>query len=161
MATITYRFRNGTRSPKGVTVQDVLDDRDRVILEHGEASVELATRAVLADPDKYPALRAFGPPDMEVAFENAIADGVRYAFGAVERIRVISMPTATQPGREIRVRELPMVQSASGSLVYERFEVMAADRVKRNFYIDRCRRELKDLTDRLDEILAEIQELTI
>lgn len=155
---ITYEFRAGTRAPANVTAYDVMSERDRIAKEYGEASIKLATAAVMSRPEDFPALRAFGPRDMEEAFEKSTAAAIRYAFDSVHRVRVVVEATPTSPPVRVSVRELVSVPGKNGP-VYERFTVVAKNVDMRDHYLTECDRLIEQYTKKLREITTELREL--
>ena len=67
MTGTAYQFKTGTHIPKGVTPEGIMAERDRIEHDYGKATIENSVTAVLAHPEKYPNLRAFGPAKHRLA----------------------------------------------------------------------------------------------
>jgi hypothetical protein len=146
---VIAQFKSGAVVPKGVTADGVLAERDRIAQAFGHASVELATKAVMGDPEKYPNLRAFGPRNAEEALEHGISDGIRYAFRNVIRVKVTK--------HEPEMRKLQLVTTDAGVQSYERFEVVARTPPYRRQVLRRLAREAQNAANRQRDTLAELE----
>ena len=112
---MAYQFKTGAHIPKGVTPEGIMQERDRIEHDYGKVTIEHAVDAVLAHPEKYPNLRAFGPGDETEAMRRGITEGIRRAFRIVIVRREEPAPKAAE-SRQIRV--IHNVQDADGDLVY-------------------------------------------
>lgn len=155
MADNSYQFKPGAHIPKGVTPEGVAEERDRIDHDYGgKATIENAVDAVMAHPDKYPNLRAFGPPNAEAAMRQGIMQGIRAAFRSVVIVRLDPGPEAAP--RYVRV--IHSVQDTDGDLVYQPIQVIRQVPAERRFLIASLRRDAALFADKMRDVLAEIEE---
>jgi hypothetical protein len=151
----TCQFKPGAHIPKGVTPEGVQEERDRIDHDYGgKATIENAVDAVMAHPDKYPNLRAFGPADETEAMRRGIMQGIRMAFRVVVVERLDPGPQAVP--RYVRV--IHSVQDDEGNLVYKPIEVIRQDPAEKKYLIASLRRDAVAYSDKQRDVLAEIEE---
>lgn len=154
MGEMVYQFKASAHVPKGVTPEGVMEERDRIENDYGKATIENSVEAVMTDPEKYPNLRAFGPVDEAHAMRWAIAEGVRSAFQAVVIRR-------TEPKQKVEprlIRVLHSVKDDEGELVYKPIQAIRQSPDQKKWLIGQLRRDARLFTEKLNDILAEIEE---
>lgn len=151
-----YQFKPGAHIPKGVTPDGVAAERDRIEHDYGKATIENSVEAVLAHPEKYPNLRAFGPADEADAMRQGITAGIRRAYRAVAISR-------TEPKKETEtrwVRVFHSVEDKDGDLVYKPLEAIRQSPSERKYLIGQLRHDAGLFAERMRDVLAEIEEAT-
>jgi hypothetical protein len=146
---VTYIFKAQARVPEGVTADGVIAELWDIGERFGSRSVEAATKAVLAEPGRYPMLRAFGPANMEEAFEKCIRDGITYA------VRMVVIHKESGP-EYVEVRPVYLVPNEAGERVYEPIEVIAKSQPLQNYLIGELRGDAAAFARKLENTLAEI-----
>lgn len=141
------RFRTAARVPHGVTAEQVVAELDDIARRFGRRSVDAAVKAVLSEPDRYPALRAFGPEDAETAFRDAIREGVEYAA------RVVVKVDEAEPEREVRL--LHIVHDSDEAVWATLPEIAKSEPMQREL-VRRLQRDAETFTRRMQDILAEL-----
>ena len=154
MADTVYQFKAGAHIPKGATPEGVMEERDRIEHDYGKATIDNSVDAVLAHPDKYPNLRAFGPANEKEALRLGIANGIRQAYRAVVIRRV--EPEQKVPARQIRV--LHSVQDSAGDLVYKPIQAIRTISDEKKYLIGQLRRDAALFAEKMNDVLAEIEE---
>jgi hypothetical protein len=142
------KFKSSARVPDGVTPDGILAELDDIKERFGKATPEAATKAVLAEPERYPMLRAFGPANAEEAFERAIRDGITYAVRMI--VHIEDDPTVT----ETRARFL--VEDDQGDQVWEPMPVIVKNEKYQNQLIRELRGDASAFAQKLENVLAEI-----
>jgi hypothetical protein len=142
------RFKKAARVPDGVTAEQVLAELDAIEAQYGRKSVDDAVKAVLTEPEKYPALRAFGPPDAETAFREAIREAVTYA------VRIIVHEAG--PG-EPETRVLHVVHDpGDGAPVWADIATIGQSEPYQRELVRGLRRDAEAFADKLRATLAEL-----
>ena len=144
-----YKFKDTARVPKGVTASQVMNELDAIGERFGKRSPDVATDAVIKDPDRYPALRAFGPDSPEQAFRDAIRDGITYAVRQVVEDR----------DGDGQTRALFLVQDSDGDRVWEPIKIIAVTEPYQKQLIAELRRDAAAFTRKLNTVLAEIEQV--
>lgn len=148
-----YKFKQAAHIPEGVTPGAVMAEMDAIEAEYGKKTPELAADAVIAHPEQYPALRAFGPESPDAAFRKAIRDGITYAM------RCIVLVEEDKPKDEPEVRALFLVTDPDGDKVYEPIENIAINVDYRAQLIAELRKDAMTFTTKMNNTLAEIERL--
>ena len=151
-----YEFKPGAHIPKGVTPDGIGEERDRIKHDYGKATIENSLDAVLTHPEKYPNLRAFGPDDEEDAMKQGIARGIRRAYQSV----VIKRMEPKKEAESRYVRVFHSVKDDEGDLVYEPVSVIRESPGERKYLIGQLRRDVDLFTDKMKDVLAEIEEIS-
>lgn len=151
---MVYDFKKAARIPKGVTADGVMEERDRIEQEYGKATMEASTNAVLSEPERFPNLRAFGPVDPEEAFREGISRGIRHAFASIIPVRV----SADNDPKAREVRVIFPVPDEDGDMVWQPIQVIKESEVQRKHLIGQLRRDAKLFADKMQDVLAELEE---
>lgn len=151
---MVYEFKAGAHIPKGVTPAGILAERDRIEHDYGKVTLDNSVTAVMADPEKYPNLRAFGPADEGEAMRRGIAEGIRRAYRSITFKR--EAPAAKPESRQIRI--LHSVQDSDGDRVFKPLDVIRKSPDERAWLLDDLRKDADELADKLRDCLAEIAE---
>ena len=144
-----YKFKDTARVPRGVTAAQVMNELDAIGERFGKRSPDIATDAVIKDPDRYPALRAFGPASAEQAFRDGIRDGITYAVRQVVEDR----------DGDGQTRALFLVQDSDGDRVWEPIKIIAVTEPYQKQLIAELRRDAAVFTRKLNTVLAEIEQV--
>ena len=149
-----YQFKSGAHIPKGVTPEGIMAERDRIEHDYGKATIENSVAAVMAHPEKYPNLRAFGPGSKDDAMRRGIAEGIRSAYQAV----VIRRAEARQKSEARQIRVIHSVKDGAGDLVYRPIQAIRQSPGERKYLIASLRRDASLFAERMRDVLAEIEE---
>lgn len=150
---MVYQFKADARVPKGVTPEGILAERDRIEHDYGKATIANSVAAVMAHPDKYPNLRAFGPADESEAMRRAIAEGIRVAYRSVIIKRE---PVKNEKPEPRQVRILHSVRDAEGELVYKPLDVIRESPAEVAYLIEQLRKDADNFASKMRDCLAEI-----
>jgi len=154
MTGTAYQFKTGTHIPKGVTPEGIMAERDRIEHDYGKATIENSVTAVLAHPEKYPNLRAFGPSNDQDAMRRGITDGIRAAYRSV----IILRTEAKQKVEARQIRVIHSVQDKDGDLVYRPIQVIRESPDEKKSLIAQLRRDANLFAEKMRDVLAEIEE---
>lgn len=146
-------FKRGAHVPKGVTPEQILAELDDIEDLYGTKSPAVAAEAVLKDPERFPALRSFGPADEAEAFRDAIRRAVTYAV----RIIVEVSDDADVPGPEVRL--LHLVADDGGDLEWRTLRVIASDEKLRLQLIGELASDADAFAAKQRNVLEEIRRL--
>jgi hypothetical protein len=142
------RFKQAARVPPGVTPEQVLAELADIEARFGRRSVDDAVKVVLSEPDRYPALRAFGPPDAETAFLQAVRESILYA------VRIIVQDA--DPG-EPECRVLHIVHDpGDGQAVWADLSTIAQSEPYQAELVRALRRDAEAFSHKLTTTLAEL-----
>lgn len=151
---MSIAFKDAARVPKGVEPEQVMAELDEIEALYGRKSPEIAAEAVLKEPDRFPALRAFCPESPEEAFRDAI----RRAMAYVGRIIVeVSDLAADKTPTEIRV--LHLVTADDGVKEWQTLQVIASDERRRLELFAELAKDADVFAVKQRNILAEIRRL--
>jgi hypothetical protein len=154
-AGMVYQFKSSARIPKGVTPEGIMAERDRIEHDYGKATIGNSVEAVLADPGKYPNLRAFAPATQREAMRQAIEQGIRYAYRMVTVQRVT--PAGKTEARQIRV--IHSVRDDEGELTYKPIQVIRQSPGEVKYLIAQLQKDADDYANKMRDVLAEIAEV--
>lgn len=151
---MTFKFKPSARVPSGITPDQVLAEIDalQAIRPQGVGITDFAADQVIAKPEKYPALRAFGPKDADEAFWEAVRAGVAYAIRMV-----IEVADDIASSSEIRARFL--VRNSEGDSVYEPITVIIKEPDYKNQLLTELENDLEAFGRKQRNVLAEIRRL--
>lgn len=147
-----YQFKNSARVPEGATPEGVLAELAEIEARTGKCGPEFAAKAVIAEPERYPVLRSFGPRDAQEAFENAIRDGITYAVRAI-------ITVDEGHGEPVEVRALFLVPDEDGDKVWEPLDVVAKSEPYQLYLIQEMESDLEAYSRKLRNALREITRL--
>ena len=158
---MTYQFKESTRVPTRADGQKA--SANGVMAEYymtaevsgGHASAANAAKVVMANPEKYPNLRAFGPADAEEALRLGIQRGISEAFRSV----VIIREPKTKDDKPRMVRVLHSVHDEEGEQVFKPLEVISRDKGMRKDLLAQLRNDAKVFAAKVEVVLAELDEL--
>jgi len=151
---MVYQFKSGAYIPKGVTPEGIMEERDRIEHDYGKVTIENSVEAVLASPEKYPNLRAFGPADEAEAMRQGVADGIRRAYRVVVVRRV--NPEGRSESRQIRV--IHSIRDQDDEFTYKPLEVIRESPEDRKYLILQLQKDADAYADKMRDVLAEIAE---
>jgi hypothetical protein len=145
------RFKHAARVPPGVNAGQVVAELDAIEQQFGRKSVDDTVKAVIAEPDRYPSLRAFGPPDAETAFIEAMRAGIEYA------VRIVVKDSA--PG-EPETRLLHVVHDpADGAPVWADVPAIAQSESYQVELTRNLRRDAEAFSRKLVAVFAELESI--
>jgi hypothetical protein len=151
-----YKFKDAAKIPRteaipgGITPEIVLAELDDVEAACGKKTPELATDEVIAYPEKYPALRAFGPASPDAAFKEGIRRGITYAVRAIVEIEEVVN------GEPEEIRALFLVTDSDGDEVYQTLEVIAREPDQAAELLQELRADARAFSRKLNSVLATI-----
>lgn len=148
---MSLAFKHAAHVPHGVTPEQVLAELDDIRERYGRNGPDVAADAVLKEPDRYPALRAFCPDTPEDAFREAVRRAVTYAV----RI-IVEVTDADEP---VEVRVLYVVTDDEGLPDYQPLRVIASDERRKLELLDELDRDLTAQARKQRNVLAEIRRL--
>lgn len=149
-----YQFRGGITIPEGVTPDGIMAERSQIEQDYGRVTTELSVEAVLAQPERFPNLRAFGPADEADAMRRALAEGIRNAYRSV----VIVRPETRKPLRAIHRLDRKNDDGTFES-VFKEFEVIRRTPEDRKALIKQLRQEAEAFQGKLVNVLTELEDL--
>jgi hypothetical protein len=149
VAGTVVKFKAAARVPPGITPDMVLADLHAVRDRYGRMAVDDAVKAVLAEPERYPALRAFGPPDAETAFRDAVREGIEYA------VRVLVVVRLPDEGPETRLLHITH-DPGDGAAVWADVPTIAASEPMQRELVRNLQRDARAFTRKLESTLAEL-----
>jgi hypothetical protein len=152
---MAYQFKSGAHIPKGVTPEGVMAERDRIEHDYGKATIDNSAEAVMAHPEKYPNLRAFGPGSEKEAMRRAIEQGIKYAYRAVTVQRV--SPSGKPEARQIRV--IHSIRDDDGELSYKPIQVIRQSPDECKYLIGQLQKDADNYANKMRDVLAEIAEV--
>lgn len=143
------KFKQAAHVPPGVTPDMVLAELDDIRERFGRLAVDDAVKAVLAEPERYPALRAFGPVDAEQAYRDAIKAGVEYA------VRVLVVVRTPDEGPETRLLHIAH-DPGDGASVWADVPTIAASEPMQRELVTSLRRDATAFARKMESTLAEL-----
>jgi hypothetical protein len=143
----SVRFKAAARVPPGITAGQVMSELDAIEARFGRRSVDDCAKAVLAEPEQYPALRAFAPPDAETALREAVREAVLYAT------RIIVKDTG--PG-EPETRLLHVVHADDGAAIWADVPAIAASEPYQRELVRDLRKDAAAFARKMNDVLAEL-----
>jgi hypothetical protein len=152
-----YDFRNGTHVPQGVTAEGVMEERSRIEDRYGEATIDNSVAAVLAEPEVFPNLAAFGPADADDAIRRATAEGIRIAYRSVVRVKIT--PSGAEVTRPVRVIHAVPSQDPenAGKLAFKEIDTIKKDPIDTKNLVKQLKMDAHAFAAKLEDVLAEIE----
>jgi hypothetical protein len=135
-----------------VTAGAVLAERDLIRERRGKSTIDVSAAEVLANPDDYPSLRAFGPADADEAILIATKDAIRKAYKSL----VIEIERrADQPPTEIRVLHAP--PDEDGERDYRTIAEIKENPKDLPRLVADLRKEARSYAQKVESVLAEVE----
>jgi hypothetical protein len=152
-----YRFKESAHIPRGVTPDGVMKERAEIKRRYGRVTIAESAEAVLAEPERFPNLRAFAPATAKEALRRCVEEGIGHAYRSIVTITLEIRQPKLGERREVPIRALHPVTVDDDGRSYETLDAIKENPDWRKEVIRNLRRDAEVFSDRLRNALAELE----